>query len=173
MEGKLKRPRKSKGLETCNWTTAMDEVLIDAYLHQQTLGNKNGNSMTTSAMDNILAELKKYFPDKPISKDKIKDHMKHIKTKFNACYDLFKIGLSGFAWDAKTNMWIAEPEVWDKLIEELVVPYNCTIGQTEKVKPLFKGYNCPFYNGNFANVSMSFSTHINMPKKELMTSDLH
>ncbi|GAU51632.1 hypothetical protein TSUD_414560 [Trifolium subterraneum] len=53
-----------------------------------------------------------------------------------------------------------------------------------KVKPLCKGrrgftqrifqdYSCPFYNGNFSNVSMSFSTHINMPKKELMTSDLH
>ncbi|GAU50306.1 hypothetical protein TSUD_34610 [Trifolium subterraneum] len=38
---------------------------------------------------------------------------------------------------------------------------------------IFKDYSCPFYNGNFSNVSMSFSTHINMPKKELMTSDLH
>ncbi|GAU36214.1 hypothetical protein TSUD_363690 [Trifolium subterraneum] len=38
---------------------------------------------------------------------------------------------------------------------------------------IFKDYCCPFYNGNFSNVSMSFSTHINMPKKELMTSDLH
>ncbi|GAU40904.1 hypothetical protein TSUD_297090 [Trifolium subterraneum] len=70
------------------------------------------------------------------------------------------------------------------LSEELVVPYNCTIGQTVKVKLLckgrrdftqriFKDYSCPIYNGNFSNVSMSFSTHINMPKKELMTSALH
>lgn len=51
----------------------MDEVLIDAYLHQQTLGNKNGNSMTTSAMDSIFQELKNHFPEKPVSKDKIKD----------------------------------------------------------------------------------------------------
>ncbi|GAU46956.1 hypothetical protein TSUD_403050 [Trifolium subterraneum] len=69
-------------------------------------------------------------------------------------------------------------------LEELVVPYNCTIGQTVKVKLLckgrrgftqriFKDYSCPIYNGNFSNVSMSFSTHINMPKKELMTSALH
>lgn len=53
----------------------MDEILIDAYLHQQTLGNKNGNN----AMDNILQELKTHFLDKLVSKDKIKDHMKHKK----------------------------------------------------------------------------------------------
>ncbi|CAK8540884.1 unnamed protein product [Lathyrus sativus] len=117
MEASLKRPRKLKSLETCNWTTAMDEILLDAYLHQQTLGNKNGNSMTTSAMDSILKELKTHFPDKPISKEKIKDHMKHIKIKFNSCYDLFQNGLSGFGWDSTTNMWIAEDEVWNKLIE--------------------------------------------------------
>ncbi|CAK8538557.1 unnamed protein product [Lathyrus sativus] len=95
----------------------MDDVLLDAYLHQQTLGNKNGNSMTTSIMDSILKELKTHFPDKPISKEKIKDHRKHIKTKFNSCYDLFHNGLSGFGWDSTTNMWIAEDEVWNKLIE--------------------------------------------------------
>ncbi|CAK8570500.1 unnamed protein product [Lathyrus sativus] len=88
----------------------MDEVLLDAYLHQQTLENKNGNSMTTSAMDSILKELKTHFPDKPISKEKIKDHMKHIKTKFNSCYDLFQNGLNGFGWDSTTNMWIVKDE---------------------------------------------------------------
>jgi hypothetical protein len=77
----------------------MDEILIDAYLHQQNLGNKNGNAMTTIAMDSILKELKTYFPNKPLSKEKIKDNMKHIKGKFNTCFDLFKNGLSGFGWD--------------------------------------------------------------------------
>lgn len=97
----------------------MDEVLIDAYLHQQTLGNKYGNSMTTSVMDSILKELKIHFPERPFYKEKIKYHMKHMKTKFNSCYDLFQNGLSGFGWDSTTNMWIAEDEVWNKLIEVL------------------------------------------------------
>lgn len=118
MDANSKRPRKSKGLETCNWTTAMDGVLIDAYLHQLTMGNKNGNSMTSSAMDNILEELKNHFPDKPISKEKIKDHMKNIKAKWTPCYDLFQNGLSGFGWDSTTNMWTAEDDVWDRLIEK-------------------------------------------------------
>src|SRR6266487_6157629 len=65
---------------------------------------------------------------------------------------------------------------------------SCTLllyfGQTVKVKlhckrrrgftqRIFKDYSCPFYNENFSNVSMCFSTHINMQKKELMTNDLH
>ncbi|GAU51194.1 hypothetical protein TSUD_374450 [Trifolium subterraneum] len=59
-----------------------------------------------------------------------------------------------------------------------------TCSKTANVKLLCKGrrdftqrilnvYSCPSCNGNFSNVSMSFSTHINMPKKELMTSAHH
>jgi hypothetical protein len=95
----------------------MDGVLIDAYLHQLTMGNKNGNSMTSSAMDNILEELKNHFPYKPNSKEKIKDQMKNIKAKWTPCYDLFQNDLSGFRCDSTTNMWTAEDEVWHKLIE--------------------------------------------------------
>ncbi|XP_057416615.1 uncharacterized protein LOC130711133 [Lotus japonicus] len=117
MEANKKKAREPKAAVVLSWTTAMNEVLIDAYLHQQTLGNKNGNAMTKNAMDIILQELHNHFPDKLNSKEKIKDHMKHLKSKFTSCYDLFKNGLSGFAWDPITSMWIAEPEVWKKLIE--------------------------------------------------------
>ena len=46
-------------------------------------------------------------------KDKVKNHMKSLKTNFSECYDLFnKGGLSGFAWNPVTKIWIAEPEGW-------------------------------------------------------------
>ena len=35
----------------------------------------------------------------------------------------FQNGLSGFGWDSTTNMWAAEDEVWDKLIE-VVFTFN-------------------------------------------------
>ena len=76
MEGKSKRSKKSGDI-LC-WTTSMDEVLINAYLHQQTKGNKNGNALTSNALNIILEELKNHFPNKHISKVKMKDHMKHI-----------------------------------------------------------------------------------------------
>ena len=79
--------------------------------------------MTSSAMDSILEELKNHFPDKQISKEKIKDHMENIKAKWTLCYDLFHNGLSGFGWDSTTNMWIVVDEVWDNLIE-VVFTFN-------------------------------------------------
>lgn len=54
-------------------------------------------------MDNILQELKNYFLNKPVSKDNIKDNMKH-KNKVQCLLRLFKNNLSGFAWDPPTNM---------------------------------------------------------------------
>ncbi|XP_060197931.1 uncharacterized protein LOC132626919 [Lycium barbarum] len=47
----------------------------------------------------------------------IHNRMRVIKTKFAKCYDTFQMGMSGFSWDPITNMWDAEPEVWDQLIQ--------------------------------------------------------
>jgi len=49
--------------------------------------------------------------------------MKNIKAKWTPWYDLFQNGLSGFGWHSTTNMWIAEDEVWDKLVE-VVFTFN-------------------------------------------------
>ena len=40
-----------------------------------------------------------------------------IKCNWLDCYDVFKNGLSGFAWSPITKMWSAEPEVWESLIQ--------------------------------------------------------
>ena len=53
-EDNSKGTNKAKGGDTLFWTLYMDEVLIDAYLHQQTLGNKNVNCMTSTTMESIL-----------------------------------------------------------------------------------------------------------------------
>ncbi|CAH9147553.1 unnamed protein product [Cuscuta epithymum] len=43
--------------------------------------------------------------------------MKNIKRIWYPCYDLFKYGASGFGWNHATEMFTAEPEVWQRLIE--------------------------------------------------------
>lgn len=101
----------------CVWTTVMEDVLVDAYVHQHNLGNRKGITFTSKALDEILLEMRDRFPDKVLDKTKIKDHMKRLKNKFARCYDLFKHGPSGFTWDPFSNMWTAKPEVWEKLIE--------------------------------------------------------
>ena len=94
----------------------MDDVLIDALLHQHHLGNRNGSVFTTHAYDNIVKELREKF-EKPIDKQKVKNRIKTIKYNWSDCYDVFKNGLSGFAWSPITKMWSAEPEVWESLIQ--------------------------------------------------------
>ena len=84
----------------------MDDALIDAFLHQHRVGNRVGGTFTTQAYDNILAELRENF-EKPIDKEKVKNRIKTTKSNFASCYDLFKNGLSGFAWSSVTKMWDA------------------------------------------------------------------
>ncbi|KAH7690269.1 Cytochrome c/b562 domain-containing protein [Dioscorea alata] len=101
----------------CVWNCIMDDTLIDAYLHQQTMGNRIGGTFTTHALDNIVNELKGKFPEKTIDKEKAQNRMKNIKRAFTRCYDIFKNGMSGFAWNPTKEMWDAEPKVWKHLIE--------------------------------------------------------
>lgn len=102
----------------CVWTNAMDDTLIDAYCQENSLGHRVDETFSTHAMDNILKELKSKFPDKTINKEKIHNRMKTIKKHFSKYYDIFQTsGLRGFAWDPITNKFIAEPEVWDQLIQ--------------------------------------------------------
>ncbi|KAH7655855.1 Cytochrome c/b562 domain-containing protein [Dioscorea alata] len=81
------------------------------------MGNRIGGTFTTHALDNIVNELKGKFPEKTIDKEKAQNQMKNIKRAFTRCYDIFKNGMSGFAWNPTKEMWDAEPEVWQHLIE--------------------------------------------------------
>ncbi|KAJ4800219.1 Myb/SANT-like DNA-binding domain protein [Rhynchospora pubera] len=103
--------------ESLVWSEAMDTILINAFVHQQDIGNRVNGTFTTHAYENIVNELKVAFPDKPVDKAKVMNRMKYIKKGFGSCYDLFR-NLSGFSWSPVTNMWSADdPGVWDKLIE--------------------------------------------------------
>ena len=98
------------------WIAVMNGVLIDALLHQQHLGNRNGSVFTTHTYDNIVKELQEKF-EKPIDKQKVKNRIKTIKYNWSDCYDMPKNRLSGFTWSPITKMWSAEPEVWEILIQ--------------------------------------------------------
>lgn len=97
------------------WTQEMDDALVDAFLHQLNEGNKVNGTFSSKAYVSIIKELQDKF-QRPLHKDKVQNRWKALKKRFNKCYDVFK-NLSGFAWDASTHRWFAEPEVWQKLIE--------------------------------------------------------
>nr|XP_016485049.1 PREDICTED: uncharacterized protein LOC107805506 [Nicotiana tabacum] len=95
----------------------MDDALIDAFYHEHTLENRVGGTFTAHAIDNIVKELQSKFSDKVFTKESVHNRMRNIKKIFSKCYDTFQNGMSGFAWDSNTNMWNAESEVWDQLIQ--------------------------------------------------------
>ncbi|WOL11798.1 hypothetical protein Cni_G20562 [Canna indica] len=98
------------------WNQHMDDVLLDAFLHQYQIGNKVNGTFTTQAYKNILAEVNLKL-EKNLTKSNIQNRWKTLKTNFSNCYDLFKTGLSGFTWNPTNKMFTAEPEVWERLIE--------------------------------------------------------
>ena len=64
------------------WTFAMNDALIDAYLHQHTMGYRLGETFTTHALENIGNELKGKFLDKPTNKEKTQNHVRNMKRTF-------------------------------------------------------------------------------------------
>ncbi|GAV61532.1 LOW QUALITY PROTEIN: Myb_DNA-bind_3 domain-containing protein, partial [Cephalotus follicularis] len=96
----------------------MEDALINVLLNEQIKGNKvDGNFTTTysNAVKELCAQVDKGF-NSNITKDKLKNRLKRIKTNFNKSYDLCK-NLSGFALSPVTKMWSAEPEFWKGLID--------------------------------------------------------
>ncbi|KAF7821565.1 Myb/SANT-like DNA-binding domain protein [Senna tora] len=66
-------------------------ALVDAYVHQLDLGDRQGGTFISKALDETQQEMRDRFPDKN--------------------------DLSGFGWDPTSKMWTVEPDVWEKLIE--------------------------------------------------------
>ncbi|XVE94403.1 hypothetical protein REPUB_Repub02eG0005600 [Reevesia pubescens] len=99
--------------DVLKWKQPMDDVLVDALLHQQSLGNRVDKVFSTMAYENMVNELHEKI-GMPIEKGHLKNRIKTLKHNFFECYDLFK-GRSGFAWSPDTKMWTAKPELWKAL----------------------------------------------------------
>ncbi|XP_028768048.1 uncharacterized protein At2g29880-like [Neltuma alba] len=74
----------------------MDDYLVDAFMEQYNCGNKVNGTFTTTAYENIVKEMSALL-NVELDKEKIKN--------------------SGFAWNSSTQLWEAEDQVWDQLIE--------------------------------------------------------
>jgi Myb/SANT-like DNA-binding domain len=113
--------------EQCCWTTAMDDALIDAFVREESLGNRaSTGTFTSQAYDNIMRDLRGKFRDRPLDKERIKNRIKYIKKNFAPCFDIFKNGLEGFTWNPATKLWTAEPDNWDRLIEVCIYKFGST-----------------------------------------------
>jgi hypothetical protein len=102
------------------WTSVMDDALVDVLLYQLSIGVRVDETFNSRAYDEVVKELVAKF-DMDINKDKVKNRQKTLIFFFGECYNIFKEVLSGFGWNDSLSMWTAEPEVWEPLI---MVNYN-------------------------------------------------
>ena len=113
--GKISKKNGGDPSKEVQWSSVMDDALVDAFLHQVITGGRVNETFTSKAYDDIVKELVEKF-DMEINKDKVKNRQKTLKKNFHECYDILKDGLSGFGWNDSLNMWTAELEVWEPLI---------------------------------------------------------
>ena len=85
------------------WSSVMNDALVDAFLHQVIRGGRVNGTFTSKAYDDIVKGLVEKFLVE-INKDKVKNQQKTLKKNFHECYDIFKDGLSGFGWNDSLNI---------------------------------------------------------------------
>ncbi|KAL7591988.1 hypothetical protein Lser_V15G35484 [Lactuca serriola] len=95
----------------------MDNVLVEALVKEDDIGNRVNGTFTSQAYVNMIAGLSKEF-NKPITKDQLKNRMKTLKCNFSKWYDMYRgTSLSGFSWNSQTKHIEAKEEVWEQLIK--------------------------------------------------------
>ena len=113
--GKISKKNDGDLSKEVQWSSVMDDALMDAFLHQVIIGGRVNGTFTFKAYDDIIKKLVENF-HMEINKDKMKNCPKTLKKIFHECYDIFKDGLSGFEWNDSLNIWTTEPKVWEVLI---------------------------------------------------------
>ena len=112
--GKISKKNGRGPSKEIQWSSVMDDALVDTFLHQVIIGGRINGTFTSKTYDDIVKELvEKFYME--INKNNVKNRQKTLKKNFYEC-NIFKDGLSGFGWNDSLNIWTAEPEVWEPLI---------------------------------------------------------
>ena len=93
--GKIPMKNGGNPSKKVQWSSVMDDALVDVFLHQMIIGGRVNGTFTSKVYDDIVKKLVKKF-HMEINKDKVKNRQKTLKKNFHECYDIFKDGLSGF-----------------------------------------------------------------------------
>ncbi|KAL4595832.1 hypothetical protein ACB092_12G120500 [Castanea dentata] len=107
--GKISKKNGGDLSKEVQWSSVMDDALVDALLHQVIIGDRVNENFTSKAHDDIVKELVEKI-HLEINKDKVKNRQKTLKKNFHECYDIFKDWFSGFGWNDSLIVWTVEPE---------------------------------------------------------------
>ena len=102
--GKISKKNGGDPSKEVQWSSVMDDALVDAFLHQVIIVGRVNGTFTSKVYDDIVKKLVENF-HMETNKDKVKNRQKTLKKNFHECYDIFKNGLSGSGWNDFLNIW--------------------------------------------------------------------
>ena len=73
--GKISKKNGGDPSKEIQWSSVMDDALVDAFLHQVIIGGRVNGTFTSKAYDDIVKELVEKF-DKEINEDMVKNRQK-------------------------------------------------------------------------------------------------
>ncbi|XP_043693752.1 L10-interacting MYB domain-containing protein-like [Telopea speciosissima] len=96
------------------WTNEMDRCLTKALVQQVKKGNKIDKSLTSTAYTAAVAVLNKKFA-LDLNKEHIRNRLKTWKKQYGVLKEL--LAQSGFQWDDRQKMVVANDSVWNEYIK--------------------------------------------------------
>ena len=105
--GKISKKNGGDPSKEVQWSSIIDDALVDAFLHQVIIVGRVNGTFTSKEYDDIVKELVENF-HMETNKDKVKNRQNTLKKNFHERYDIFKDGLSGFGWNDFLNIWTVE-----------------------------------------------------------------
>lgn len=97
-----------------NWTPSQDEYFLELMLSHVHKGNKTGKAFSRQAWADMIEQFNTKFGFK-YDVDVLKNRHKRFRKQYNEMKML--VSQSGFRWDGKLNMVIADDKTWDEYIK--------------------------------------------------------
>lgn len=97
------------------WTEMQKTYLVTLLKEHNNPRFRAQNGWTKEAWFNISKAMNAKFPTAQLQMDQIKDQEQQLKRAFRLVKSLTE--LSGFGWDATTNMVSAPQNVWEPILE--------------------------------------------------------
>lgn len=113
-ETKASQVQSSSDRTRTFWTPPMDNYLIDLLYEQVNKGNRVGQTFITSAWNEMITSFNAKFESQH-GKDVLKNRYKHLRRLYNDIRLLLE--QSGFSWDARRDMVVADDSVWCSYIK--------------------------------------------------------
>ncbi|KAI4368581.1 hypothetical protein MLD38_017125 [Melastoma candidum] len=98
------------------WLQPFENSLLELLIREVCNGNRPDHTFTASAYRNIVKDFNDIHGTN-ITKKHVINRIKTMKGNYALFHQAFK-GLSGFAWNSKTNKFEAEDHVWEERIKE-------------------------------------------------------